>query len=91
MPLYTYKCNDCGLEMDKSFPINDFPQEVECIACGRIARKILSVGHGGIQTDGDVLWLPSACEVLQRHGEPPLTTRTEYKQYLKKEGLIPCS
>ena len=42
MPLYTYKCEDCGLEMDKAFHVNNFPREVKCIACGRTAKKILS-------------------------------------------------
>lgn len=90
MPLYTYQCQRCGLEMDKVFRMNDFPREVECIACAGPAKKVLSVGHGGVQTDNDVPWLASACDVLQRPSEPRLTTRTEYKRYLKKEGLIPC-
>jgi len=89
VPLYTYKCKDCGLEIDRSFPVNNFPREVECIACGRTAKKILSVGHGGIQTDGDVKWLASACDTLLTPGEPRLTTRTEWRACLKKKGLIP--
>ena len=90
MPLYTYQCTKCDKEMDKVFSVKDCPRIVGCIYCGWPAAKILSVGHGGIQTDGDVKWLPSACEVLQRDGEPPLETRTEYRRYLKKEGLIPA-
>ena len=90
MPLYTYQCNACGLEMDRDFRVADFPREIECSSCGNPARKIISTGHGGIQTDGDVSWLPSACDVLQRPSEPRLTTRTEYRAYLKKEGLTPC-
>ena len=89
MPLYTYECCKCGKEMDKIFPLRDCPTEVECVRCRGAAKKILSVGRGGIQTDNDVKWLPSACEVLQRHGERPLETRTEYRQYLKDNGLIP--
>lgn len=91
MCLYTYKCEACGLEMDRSYGIKDFPRKVECIACGRIARKILSIGHGGIQTDGNVPWLPSACETLQtskeRH-ERPITTRTEWRAEKERKGLI---
>lgn len=88
MPLYSFFCSHCGKTMDKVFPINDCPRVVECVGCRHLADKILSTGHGGIQTDGDVKWLPSACEVLQRHGERPLETRTEYRQYLKDNGLI---
>ena len=89
MCLYTYECESCGKSMDKVFPMEDCPREVTCIHCHRMAKKVLATGHGGIQTDGDVKWLPSACEVLQRHGEEPLETRTEYKKYLKDNGLIP--
>jgi putative FmdB family regulatory protein len=86
MPLYTYQCTKCEKEMDKVFGIKDYPREVECIHCRHIAKKILASGHGGIQTDGDVIWLPSAVKVLQRPGERPITTRTEHKKYLKEHG-----
>jgi putative FmdB family regulatory protein len=88
MPLYSYECRKCHKVVDKVFPINDCPRTVECDKCRHPADKILSIGHGGIQTDGDVKWLPSACEVLQRHGERPLETRTEYRNYLKDNGLV---
>ena len=90
MPLYTFLCRKCGKEMDKVFAVKDCPREVECIYCRERADKILATGHGGIQTDNDVSWLSSACDVLQRSGEPRLTTRTEYNDYLKKEGLTAC-
>lgn len=92
MPLYTYECQVCGKEMDKVYPIKDCPEIIECIYCRREAKKILSVGHGGIQTDNDVVWLPSACETLQtsrERRERPITTRTDWKKTMKKKGLIP--
>ena len=90
MPLYIYKCEDCGLEMDKTFPINDFPREVKCIACGRTAKKILS--PTAIQTDGHVPWLDSACDTLltpRERKERPITTRTEWRECMKRKNLIP--
>ncbi|MBE9572712.1 MAG: zinc ribbon domain-containing protein [Proteobacteria bacterium] len=92
MALYSYKCQECGKEMDKVFPMNDCPREVRCIHCRGVAKKILSIGHGGVQTDNDVKWLPSACKTLQTSEErrkKPLTTRTEWRECLKKKGLIP--
>ena len=89
MPLYSYECQKCGKEMDKVYPMKDCPREVECIHCRGPAKKIFAIGHGGILTDGDVSWLPSACDVLQIPSEPRLTTRTEYREYLKKKRLIP--
>ena len=88
MPLYTYACESCNREMDKVFPMKDCPHEVECVYCRAMAKKILSAS--AIQTDNKVKWLQSACEVLQKHGEKPLETRTEYNQYLKDNKLIPC-
>lgn len=89
MCLYTYECDKCGTVIDKVFPMDDCPREILCTCCRGQAKKILSTGHGGIQTDGDVKWLESACQVLQRHGEKPLETRTEYRNYLRDNGLIP--
>jgi len=52
-----------------------------------MAKKIIS--RGAIQCDSvnDVKWLPSACQTLQKHGEPPLQTRGEYNRYLKENKL----
>jgi putative FmdB family regulatory protein len=86
MPLYTYECEKCGKEMDKVFSIKDYPRVIDCGYCGNTAKKILAAGHGGIQTDGDVTWLPSAVKVLQRPGERPIETRTEHKAYLKSHN-----
>lgn len=89
MPLYTYECKSCGKGFDKVYPIKDYPRETSCDYCGESAKKVLSIGHGGIQTDNDVTWLPSACDVLQRPTEPRLQTRSEWRDYLKKESLTP--
>lgn len=89
MPLYSYECPECGKVMDKVFPMNDCPRTVGCIHCRGTAKKIIAIGHGGIQTDNDVPWLESACKVLQNPREPRLVTRTEYKKYLEEKRLIP--
>lgn len=86
--LYTYKCRGCGREMDRSFKLDKAPGMIECPYCKDIAKRVLAVGHGGIRTDSRVSWLPSACKTLLREDDPPIETRTEYKRYLKKEGLI---
>lgn len=92
MPLYSYECQTCGKEMDKVYPIENCPRVIECIHCRREAKKVLTIGHGGIQTDGGVTWLPSACETLQtprERKERPITSRTEWKKTMKDKGLIP--
>jgi len=87
MPLYTYECDTCGNQMDRLFPVHHFPETMPC-KCGDRARKVITVGHGGIQTDGDVKWLASARMNLQPDYEKPVETRGEYKRYLKDRGIV---
>lgn len=71
---------------ERVFKMSDFPKTIKC-DCGGRARKIISLGS--IKTDGDVTWMESASKNLVKHGERPLTTRTEYKRYLKENHLAP--
>lgn len=57
MPIYEYRCEDCGHEMDALQKVNDAPL-VDCPACGRPAlKKQLSApsfrlkGSGWYETD----------------------------------------
>lgn len=85
MPLYNFECLSCGSIKEKFFHIDDCPAAIKC-ECGEKAQKIITVGHGGIQSDAPV-WLPSAVKVLQPSHEKPITTRGEYKTYLKNNGI----
>ena len=86
MPLYEFECQ-CGKISEDFFRVAECPDSIDC-ECGKKAKKILSM-RGGIQTDNDVTWLPSAVDVLQPDYEQRITTRTEYKKYLKEKGLQP--
>ena len=57
MPIYEYRCADCGYEMDKLQKISD-PPLTDCPACGRSAlQKLVSAagfrlkGGGWYETD----------------------------------------
>ena len=41
MPLYEYRCADCGAVTSKLASLDDIPRHVEC-ACGGTAGRILS-------------------------------------------------
>lgn len=86
MPIYEYKCKNCRKVTEKFFSVKDSPEKIKC-SCGKTAKKIIS--RGAIQCDSvnDVPWLPSACQTLQKNGEPPLQTRGEYRSYLKTHRL----
>lgn len=84
MPIYEYKCTNCGDITTILSRVADKPDFTFC-SCGHKAKFILSVG--AILTDGDVKWLPSARETLQPDGERPIETRGEHKKYLKDHHL----
>ena len=86
MPIYEYKCKNCRKVTEKFSNVSDSKDKIKC-TCGKMAKRILS--RGGIQCDSvnDVKWLPSACKVLQKNGEPMLQTRGEYNRYLKDRHL----
>lgn len=88
MPLYEYECQHCGWVNEQIHKVTQIPEMIQCEKCGYPAKKILS-GHGAIMTDNKVKWLPSAVKALQPDYEKPIETRTEYKNYLKKNHLAP--
>lgn len=87
MPIYTYECKHCGTITESIYKVADRPDTETCHKCGGDAGRILS-SHGAVHTDNDVKWLASACKVLQKPGEAPLETRSQWKRYLKDHHLI---
>jgi hypothetical protein len=83
--IFDFECYQCGhiheeiVELD----IKNLP----CPKCNGLSRQIISLGHGGLQTDTNATWLDSACKVLLRPGGKPLQTRDEYKRYLKQNDI----
>lgn len=94
MPIYDYKCQDCNHIFEKAYSLKDYaksPQPI-CPECGRFrSKRHYATGHGGIQCDSinDVKWLPSALMTLQRDGERPIQSRTEWRQYCK-DNHVAC-
>lgn len=94
MPLYTYKCEGCGKIFDQFQRLADYEagDKPNCEGCGSadVIRHFAKESNPAIQCDSinDVTWLPSACKVLQRDGEKPIESRSEYKQYLKDNRLV---
>jgi len=83
--LFDYECTECG--KIEEVLIESWARGYFCIDCGGFSKKIISAGHGGIQTDTNFSWLESASMVLVRPGEKPLKTRKEYNKYLKENGI----
>ena len=93
MPLYDYQCLGCSHEFETIAGLVD--RYIHCPICNAPAKRLISLGHGGIQTDHPT-WLDSARKSLQdgdciRAGTiKPIETRSELKQYLKEHNYTPC-
>lgn len=86
MPIYQYECR-CGKAHDVFHKPNRVPKKHRC-SCGWLAKRVLAATSIKCDSVNDVKWLPSACKTLQRHGEPPLQSRSEYNKYLRDNNLV---
>lgn len=92
--LYDYECAKCNHQEERTYSIINFPDAIPCPKCDGIAKKIIVLGHGGVQKESPA-WLDDGVRAaLQdtdrvRAGlDKPIETRKELNDHLKKEGLI---
>lgn len=92
MPVYVYRCNDCGAELECYYRMNDKPRQTLCTDCGAAAISIPVIG--GIQGE-EPAWLDDEVRnVLQTDDQlkkSPITCRTEYNKYLKDNDIVPIN
>ena len=86
MPLYRYECPNCTIEYDQFLKLADYKTPVLCPTCGRIGKKVITAQ---IQRD-EPTWLNDEVRgcLQDTETEKPIETRTEYKRYLKDNGII---
>lgn len=87
MPLYEYECSQCGNHFDMFFPLREWDFTPACPDCGGEGKKVLTAQ---IQRDEPV-WLDDSVRgSLQdiEAGDRPIENRTQYKRYLKDNGII---
>lgn len=87
MPLYEYQCEECTNHFDMFFPLKEWDVIPECPDCGGNGKKVLTCQ---IQRDEPV-WLDESVRgALQdmEAGERPIENRTQYKRYLKDNGIV---
>ena len=94
MPTYDFKCLECNETFEKLLPLNRYKEPQTCTKCGGKTKKILTLGHGGIQDDHPK-WLDyKIIRQLQDTDDPtikPIETRMEYKKHLKDNGVVPTN
>ncbi len=94
MPLYEYKCHECGCIFEMFFNLKDWDTVVVCKYCSHQAAKQLHINEGGMQDDHPV-WLDESIrrqiQDTDNPNEEPITSRLKYKQHLKDTGIEPKS
>jgi putative FmdB family regulatory protein len=89
MPLYSYECQRCNHEFEAAYPLSEYDTRPDCPECAGPTTKLMTLG--GIQDDHPV-WLDNSIRnQIQDTDDPserPITTRTEYNQYLKDNGIV---
>lgn len=88
MPLYDYQCQDCGKEFECFYSLSDADKTPECECGSKNVNKIIKLGYGGFHGEYPI-WLDDTTRgCLQKPGEKPVETRTEFNRYLKESGII---
>lgn len=88
MPIYTFKCKECGRDEEMLLAVADISSyHCNCPECGCSMVKQIDL-PGEPQTDHPSWINDDMRKVLQKDGEKPIETRTEHKQYLKERGII---
>ena len=95
MPIFDYRCED-GHVVERYAKVND--EELPCERCGKVARRIISVGGTSQYTaNQDAPWLKSVLEVVDKdptkaHCQRFLKegTRDAYRAWMKGEGIRPA-
>ena len=83
LPLYDFSCEGCGIEFEEILPVAKCDCTVRCPKCGGHAKKIICIGHGGVQRE-DPQWVKSVGEAL----ETPITTIKELRQFYQNNPNI---
>ena len=86
MPLYAYECPNCTTEFEQFLKLSEYKTPVSCPTCGKIGKKVITAQ---IQRD-EPTWLNDEVRscLQDTDTEAPITTRTDYKRYLKDNGIV---
>jgi putative FmdB family regulatory protein len=86
MPVYDYECKHCGNSQEAFFKIGDKPDDIPCV-CGKEAVKVMS--NSMVLGDDMPAWMRhrETLGCLQSPVEKPISSRSEYKRYLKQKGI----
>ena len=99
MPLYDFECIKCHHIQAIFFKMDECPDMITCSECKiiceitrlntSIAKKIIVLGHGGIQTDTPK-WINDELRgCIQGDDEVPIRTREDLARAVKEKNIEP--
>ena len=83
MPLYDYKCSECGGEFELYTNLNKWNDTIPCAECGGVCERILTLGHGGIAVDTPA-WLDNSVRAMVQDLDDPSVKPIEKIKVLSK-------
>lgn len=86
MPTYTYECETHGT-FDVLAPISQMETTAPCPSCGRKSRKIIVLGHGGVQRN-DSEWVRGVSRIFEIDGHRPMETVQDLRQFYRDNPTI---
>ncbi len=85
MPLYEYRCEKCGVDVEKMVPTEHRDNALH--ACGSILRRALSLPHGVIKQTGKEMAL-NALNSKQTAHMKPIAKAMAAQGYQPKEKVL---
>lgn len=89
MPMYEYECSECGVVQELHFKMAACPDTVPCQDCDADTYRIISKSSIQCDSINDVPWLSSAERVIKPDHERPWSSRRDYNECMKRNGLMP--
>lgn len=94
MPIYDFQCDKCEFIEERILPIEECDREWQC-SCGGVLKRIMT-SSGQYCGNEDAAWLKTVPEVINKDTDNPVAkefiknpTRSNYKAWMKSEGLRP--
>ena len=86
MPIYHYQCPNCKTEYDQFLKLAEYKTPVPCPTCGYTGKKVITAQ---IQRD-EPTWLNDEVRgcLQDTESEAPIENRSQYKRYLKDNGIV---
>jgi putative FmdB family regulatory protein len=94
MPLFDFRCDTCEKHIEKFLKLDQERTGLRC-DCGGSLKRIIVLGHGGIQRvnpvwlDDQVIGCLQDDDAVANRAEKPIEDRNDYNRHLKQHDIVP--